>query len=272
MKLIPDKELDRFLEELYLRYGYDFRGYSRPSLLRRVSRYLWDKKMMSQPTLWHGLFDKQGFLEEFLQQVTVNYSEMFRDPDFYRTIIEQVLDYLATFPSVRIWVAGCASGEEAYSFAIMLKEAGIYHKCTIYATDISPHCLALARKGIFHMDMVKNYSRNYLLAGGKQELSKYYTANYGKAQFDRSLGERIIFASHNLAEESAFNSFQLISCRNVLIYFDRELQHKVLEKFDRNIEGNGFLCLGTRETIQFSSIKGHYKQIADQKIYKKIYL
>lgn len=266
------QEIDRFLEELYLKFGLDFRGYSKPSLYRRVSRFLSENKISSDPAAWIEVFEKDGFLDRFLQQVTVNYSEMFRDPKFYSGITKDIIPYLATFPSVRIWVPGCAAGEEAYSFAIMLKEAGIYHKCTIYATDIDPHCLQMARKAIYPLDMLRTYSRNYLLAGGKEDFSTYYTANYGYAQFDKSLSERIIFASHNLVSESAFNSFQLISCRNVLIYFGRELQEMVLDNFNRNIEGSGYLCLGSRETIQFSGIKNQYKQISDQKIYKKIYL
>jgi chemotaxis protein methyltransferase CheR len=196
---------------------------------------------------------------------------MFRDAAFYRTIREKVIPVLATYPHIRVWHAGCATGEEVYSLAIMLHEGGILHKSLLYGTDINPIAIEKARMGIFSVGPMQQYSKNYHDSGGMQDFSSYYTANYGIVKFNTDLSQKIIFSTHNLVSDFSFNSFQLIFCRNVLIYFEKNLQAKVLRLFDSSLEPLGFLALGSKESIRFSPLESSYQAILErEKIWRKL--
>lgn len=206
-----------------------------------------------------------------MEQITVNVTEMFRDPGFFLELRKQVLPVLATYPLIRIWHAGCSSGEEVFSTAILLQEMNLLHKSVIYATDINESVLEKARKGIFPLKYMQQYSQNYQQSGGQQEFSRYYAANYEYVKFTDSLSEKIIFAAHNLVTDRSFNEFQLIICRNVLIYFNKELQDKVLHLFSDSLEQLGFLALGAKETLRFTSVAPLFKPLAQkEKIWRKI--
>ena len=218
----------------------------------------------------HRLQNDPLYFRRFVEEITVNVTEMLRDPSFYRTLRSTILPVLATYPFIRIWHAGCSTGEEVYSMAILLQEENLYHKSLLYATDINPGVIEKARKGVFPISQMKMYSGNYMAAGGKEAFSKYYTANYGYARFDERLKEKIIFATHNLVTDKSFNEFQLIVCRNVMIYFDKDLQETVLKLFDDSLESLGFLALGARETIRFSSIETRFRQVDKERIWRKM--
>jgi chemotaxis protein methyltransferase CheR len=196
---------------------------------------------------------------------------MLRDPSFYRTLRNTILPVLATYPFIRIWHAGCSTGEEVYSMAILLREAGVLDKSLLYGTDINPLVIEKARKGIFPVSQMQKYSENYIQSGGVRDFSSYYTANYHLAKFDSSLTTKMIFSTHNLASDFSFNEFQLILCRNTLIYFERDLQAKVLRLFDYSLENFGYLALGSKESLRFSNIAGRYRQVGKEKIWRKIH-
>jgi len=267
--IVKDEELEYLIKDVYDLYGYDFSLYSRASFKRRVNRICLIDKFTSFAELRYTLINEPNYLKRFIEEVTVNVTEMFRDPYFFKELRENILPQLGTYPLIRIWIAGCSTGEEAYSVAILLKEAGLYHKTLIYATDINPSVLETARAGVFPISQMKTYSENYILSGGKKDFSDYYTANYDSARFDSSLKEKMILSTHNLVSDSSFNSFQLIVCRNVLIYFDKPLQERVFKLFDDSLENLGYLALGSKETLRFSSLATIYQQIDDQKIWKK---
>jgi chemotaxis protein methyltransferase CheR len=210
------------------------------------------------------------YFRHLVEEITVNVTEMLRDPIFYKTIREEVLPALATYPFIRIWHAGCSTGEEVFSMAILLKEAGILHKSRLYATDINPHVIEKAKSGIFPASQMRKYSENYIQSGGSNDFSSYYSSNYNLAKFDKSLSEKMVFATHNLVADSSFNEFQLILCRNTLIYFNKKLQSRVLELFDHSLDLLGFLGLGTKESLRFSGIESKFRQIMPgQKIWRK---
>ncbi|WP_313100105.1 protein-glutamate O-methyltransferase CheR [Epilithonimonas sp.] len=267
--IVKDEELEYLIKDVYDLYGYDFSLYSRASFKRRVNRICLIDKFTSFAELRYTLINEPNYLKRFIEEVTVNVTEMFRDPYFFKELRENILPQLGTYPLIRIWIAGCSTGEEAYSVAILLKEAGLYHKSLIYATDINPSVLETARVGVFPISQMKTYSENYILSGGKKDFSDYYTANYDSARFDSSLKEKMILSTHNLVSDSSFNSFQLIVCRNVLIYFDKPLQERVFKLFDDSLENLGYLALGSKETLRFSNLGKTYQQINDQKIWKK---
>ena len=268
--IIKDEEVEFLIKDVYELYGYDFSGYSRASFKRRVNRICLIERFTSFAELRYTLINEPEYLKRFVEEVTVNVTEMFRDPHFFKGLREKILPQLGTYPLIRIWVAGCSTGEEAYSMAILLKEANLYHKSLIYGTDLNPSVLETARAGVFPLQQMKLYSENYILSGGKKDFSDYYTANYDSAKFDKSLQEKLILSTHNLVSDSSFNSFQLIICRNVLIYFDRSLQERVFRLFDNSLENLGFLALGAKETIRFSKLEKNFHQIDDQRIWKKI--
>ncbi len=267
--IVKDEEVEYLIKDVYDLYGYDFSLYSRASFKRRVNRICLIDKFTSFAELRYTLINEPDYLKRFIEEVTVNVTEMFRDPYFFKELRENILPQLGTYPLIRIWIAGCSTGEEAYSVAILLKEAGLYHKSLIYATDINPSVLETARAGVFPISQMKTYSENYILSGGKKDFSDYYTANYDSARFDSSLKEKMILSTHNLVSDSSFNSFQLIVCRNVLIYFDKPLQERVFKLFDDSLENLGYLALGSKETLRFSNLGKIYQQISDQKIWKK---
>ncbi|WP_437919824.1 CheR family methyltransferase [Sphingobacterium sp. LRF_L2] len=268
--IIKDDDLEMLLLDVSRLYGYDFTQYSKASLKRRVNRICMIDKFSSFAELRYKLLNHPDYLLRFVEEITVNVTEMFRDPIFFKTLRERIFPQLGTYPFIRIWLAGCSTGEEVYSMAILLKEANLYHKSLIYATDINPGVLAKARTGMFPLHQMKQYSENYILAGGKEDFSSYYTANYDMAKFNTDLTNKMIFSTHNLVSDSSFNEFQLIVCRNVLIYFDKDLQNNVFSLFDDSLDNLGFLALGAKETLRFSNIERKYQQVDTEKIWRKI--
>lgn len=269
LPVITDEQVEILLTDLLEYYGYDFTGYSRASLKRRILRLYSLDKIPGFAEFRYKIKSEHGYFKRFVEQITVNVTEMFRDPLFFKTLRNEVLPKLGTYPFIRIWVAGCSTGEEAYSISILLKELNLLHKSLIYATDLNPVVLEKAAQSMFAMSQMKQYSENYISSGGTNDFSSYYTANYSLAKFNEELKSKIIFSTHNLVSDHSFNEFQLILCRNVLIYFDRDLQHKVLELFDDSLEGLGYLALGTKETLDFSQISKSYKRLPGEKIWRK---
>lgn len=268
--LINDEEVNILLNDLLEVYGYDFTDYSKASLKRRINRLYSLDKFPSFAEFRYHLRTEPEYLKRFIEEITVNVTEMFRDPLFYKALRTEVLPALGTYPFIRIWIAGCSTGEEVYSMAILLEEAGLLHKSLIYATDLNPDVLQKANRGIFPLSQLKQYSENYILSGGKKEFSSYYTASYNLAKFSEHLTSKMIFSMHNLVSDRSFNEFQLILCRNVMIYFDKDLQSRVFNLFDDSLQPLGFLGLGSKETLRFSSINDKFKQTGTNKIWRKI--
>lgn len=267
--MINDEEVHILINDLHDIYGYDFADYSKASLKRRVQRLFTLDKFPSFAEFRYRIRSDENYLKRFVEEVTVNVTEMFRDPGFYEALRKEVLPVLATYPLIRIWHAGCSTGEEVYSMAIILHEANLLQRSLLYATDLNPDVLERAKEGIFPLSQMKQYSENYIHSGGKKDFSSYYTSRYDRAKFDRMLSEKMIFATHNLVSDRSFNEFQLILCRNVMIYFDKDLQDRVLQLFDQSLEPLGFLALGAKETIRFSTISPSYKQLSKEKIWRK---
>ncbi len=263
-------EFTELLEAIRLAYGYDFSNYSEASLKRRITNVLKTRKINSLAELRELLLNKEDEFEQFIQAVTVNVTEMFRNPLFYQRVREKVLDRLATYSVIRIWIAGCATGEEVYSVAILLQEAGLLQRSIIYATDINQKALKQAREGLVPIEKMQLYTTNYLQAGGKESFSKYYIAKYGNVLLDKSLRENVVFSVHNLTVDKSFNEFQLILCRNVMIYFNQELQNRTIKLFYESLCPFGFLALGNKESLLFSD-KQHCFDIVDkrEKIFRK---
>ncbi|HDP99690.1 MAG TPA: protein-glutamate O-methyltransferase CheR [bacterium] len=263
-------EIDLLLEAIYRKYGYDFRLYSRVSLKRRVIHRLSISRLDSISQLQRLVLYDVKFFESLLMDLSINVTEMFRDPFFYRELRKEVIPILKTYPFVKIWHAGVASGEEVYSMAIILKEEGLYDKAQIYATDFNEVILQRAKQGIIPLDQIKNYTYNYQKSGGKESFANYYTAKYDSALLDPSLKKNIVFSDHNLATDGVFGEMNLIVCRNVLIYFQRELQNRVIRLFRESLCHLGFLCLGSKESMIFSSDAKHFEKVAEpEKIYRK---
>lgn len=267
---IQGEELELLLNDISSQYGYDFTEYSRASLQRRVQRLFSVDKFPSFAEFRYRLQSDSHYFRRFVEEITVNVTEMLRDPSFYRTLRTTILPILATYPFIRIWHAGCSTGEEVYSMAILLKEANLLHKSLLYGTDINPSVIDRARKGIFPVHQMQKYSESYIQSGGVHDFSSYYTANYHLAKFDSSLTGRMIFSTHNLVSDFSFNEFQLILCRNVLIYFERDLQGKVFKLFDYSLENFGYLALGSKESLRFSPMAGRYRQVGREKIWRKV--
>lgn len=267
---IGDDDMEILLSEILDRYGYDFTDYSKASLKRRINRLLSIDKFPSIAEFRYRLQSDENYLHRFVEEVTVNVTEMFRDPLFYKALREEVLPVLATYPFIRIWHAGCSTGEEVYSMAILLQEMNLLHKSLLYATDVNPGVLDKLRKGIFPLVNMKQYAENYIKAGGTQDFSKYYTTKYSLAKFDQSLASKMIVSTHNLTSDRSFNEFQLICCRNVLIYFEKDLQDRVLTLFTDSLEKRGFLGLGSKESLKFSAVAAQYKQVSREKIWRKM--
>lgn len=265
-----DEEIEYLLLNLHEKHGYDFTSYSRASLKRRLNRIMSLERFPSFAELHFHLMEDRAYLPRFIEEITVNVTDMFRDPSFFKYLRERIIPILATYPFVRIWVAGCSTGEEAYSMAILIEEAKLSHKTLIYATDINPKVLERAKSGIFPASLMDQYSENYLQSGGKEKFSKYYFTKYGNVIFKESLRDLIVFSNHNLVSDQSFNSFQLISCRNVLIYFQTPLQNRVFNLFDESLEPLGFLALGNKETMRFFTHSDRYKQVGgNEKIWRK---
>jgi chemotaxis protein methyltransferase CheR len=265
------EEMELLLNDLFTRYGYDFTEYSKASLQRRIQRLFTLDKFPSFAEFRYRLQTDSKYFRRFVEEITVNVTEMLRDPSFYRTLRTTILPVLATYPFIRIWHAGCSTGEEVYSMAILLKEAGLLQKSLLYGTDINPQVIEKARKGIFPVSQMQKYSENYIQSGGVRDFSSYYTANYHLAKFDSGLTTKMIFSTHNLVADFSFNEFQLILCRNTLIYFERELQSKVFRLFDDSLENFGYLALGSKESLRFSTIADRYRQVGREKIWRKVH-
>lgn len=259
-----DRQLTSFLESVYRRFHYDFRSYARASLRRRLTRSLIELKCESLEELDARLQESPELFTRLLQVLTVPVSELFRDPLYYRALRENIAPVLHTYPSIRVWVAGCSSGEEVYSLAIVLREEGLLERSMIYATDINPEALRKAESGVYSVDRIPGFTENHRLSGGRCSLSEYYTAAYGSAVFDRSLVQRAVFSDHSLATDNVFAEVQLISCRNVLIYFDRTLQERAVTLFKDSLCRRGFLGLGSKETLRFSSRSDAFKELSEK--------
>jgi len=275
MKLNDEKlfeqEVEALIEEIHTQYGYDFRGYARASVYRRIKRFLGQKHLQDIDALREKLFSDSFFFESFLQEVTVNVTEMFRDPTFFLSLRENVLPILSTYPYIKIWDAGCSTGEELFSLAILLEEEGLLGRTKIYATDINQKVLRQAKEGIFPASQMAAYTSAYYAAGGKREFSSYYTSNYGSVKFCNKLVQNVVFYPHNLATDTSFNEFHLVVCRNVLIYFNRQLQERVLRLFDESLVSLGYLALGKKETLAMSGIHGNYNTVdRANRIYRKM--
>jgi chemotaxis protein methyltransferase CheR len=268
---LEELEIELLLEAVYRRYGLDFRQYAQASLKRRLYRRLHAEGLETLSQLQDRLLHEPPCMERLLLDLSINVTSMFRDPSFYLTFREKVVPALHTYPFTRVWCAGCSTGEEVYSLAILLQEEGLYDRTRIYATDINEHVLAAAREGVFPLDRMKRYTQHYIRGGGKRDFSEYYTAAYDSVRFSRSLTENVVFAQHNLAMDRGFNEFNVIVCRNVLIYFDKDLQDRVHELFYDSLGTFGILALGHKESLLFSRHADQYEELdANERLYRKI--
>jgi len=266
-----DIELRLLIEAIYLKYSYDFRDYSGASVKRRVHHALNQFECKTISALQERVLHDPGAFMQLLQLLTIPVSEMFRDPSHFLAIREEVVPLLRTYPSIKIWIAGCSTGEEVYSMAILLREEGLLDRTFIYATDINPRSLEKAKQGIFSLENVRTYTQNYQNAGGRRSFADYYTAAYDYAMFDKTLCENVTFADHSLATDSVFSETQLISCRNVLIYFNKKLQDRAFGLFHESLCHRGFLVLGSKETLDFSAYGHRFEPLVKQeRIYRKL--
>lgn len=263
-------EIDLLLEGIHRRWGYDFTHYSYASVKRRLEHAREDAGLSRFTELTDLLLHDERAFDRFLRHMSITVTEMFRDPLFYKAVREKIVPVLKTFPFIKIWHAGCATGEEVYSMAILLHEEGFLERTRIYATDFNKHSLDIAAKGVYPAKNMEIYAANYHAAGGKNDFSEYYSAGYDLARFKDFLRERITFSYHNLVTDGVFGEMNLISCRNVLIYFDKTLQERVLSLFTESLRHGGFLCLGAKETLNFSAVKPLFNPVeSKQRIYKK---
>jgi len=264
-------ELQLLLEAIFLRYGYDFRNYSKAHIKRRVLHRLGTSQLLTVTDLQNKVLRDRDFFVEFLNDLSINVTELFRDPDFYKSLRENIIPKLRTYAWFKIWHAGCATGEEVYSLAILLQEEGLLDRCQSYATDFNQKVLEIAREGVYHKDEIEQYERNYQLSGGKRKLSDYYQSMYGSVMFNKDLSSRIVFADHNLVTDSVFADVNLILCRNVLIYFEKSLQENVVGLFYESLVPSGILCLGTKESLKFTRHEKLFEPIDEkQRIFKKL--
>jgi chemotaxis protein methyltransferase CheR len=264
-------EIDLLLEAIYRRYGFDFREYAPASLKRRLWRRIHAERLDSVSGLQERVLHDPDCMERLLLDLSISVTAMFRDPSFYLAFREKVVPLLRTYPFTRIWNAGCSTGEEVYSLAILLHEEGVYERTRIYATDINEAVLERAKAGVFSLEKMREYTENYIHAGGKAAFSEYYVAAYDGARFARSLVDNVVFAQHNLVSDRSFNEFNVIMCRNVMIYFDRSLQARVHRLFHESLARFGVLALGHKETIAFSPFADAYAELdPTERIYRKV--
>jgi chemotaxis protein methyltransferase CheR len=265
---IEDIEIRLLLEALYFRYHYDFRNYAMASIKRRLKQSRERLGFATFSALQESLLHNPAMLPQLLGYLTVQVSEMFRDPAYFSAIREKVVPHLRTYPSLKVWVAGCSGGEELYSLVILFREEGLEERTVFYATDINPDALHTAEAGIFPLDRMQLFTENHRKAGGKSSLSDYYQAAYGRASFDKSLRRNVVFSDHSLVTDAVFAEVHLISCRNVLIYFDRTAQDRALTLFRDSLARKGFLGLGAKESLRFSQ---HAESFVDFVREEKIY-
>lgn len=267
---IEDIEIRLVLEALYSAYHYDFRNYARASLKRRLRQARDQLGFDTLSALQESLLHDPATLTRLLGYLTVQVSEMFRDPSYFRAIREKMMPHLRTYPSLKVWVAGCGGGEEVYSLAILFREEGLEQRTIFYATDINDEALAQAEAGLFALDRIQLFTENHRKSGGKSSLSDYYSAAYGRASFDKTLRQRVVFSDHSLVTDAVFAEMHLISCRNVLIYFDRQLQDRALGLFKDSLARKGFLGLGAKETLRFSDHADAFTDfVREERIYQK---
>lgn len=267
---IAEIEQRLLLDGIYYRYHYDFRGYAQGSIKRGLEAALGAFACKTLSQLQDRIMHDPAAFTVLLGYLTVQVSDMFRDPAYFLALRREVIPLLRTYPSLKIWVAGCSAGEEVYSLAILLQEEGLLERSLIYATDINSQALRMAEQGIFAIDRAESFSKNYLHAGGKRSLADYYTAHYGHIVFDKDLRKNMVFADHSLATDSVFAEMHLISCRNVLIYFDSDLQNRAFDLFRQSLCHRGFLGLGMKESLRFSNQAHAFEDVAPaEKIYQK---
>jgi chemotaxis protein methyltransferase CheR len=257
-------ELILLLEAIYLKFHYDFRGYSRASLVRRLREALVHFRCATVSALQDRVLHEGHVFPALLRYLTVGVSDLFRDADFFLVLRREIVPILRTYPSLRIWIAGCATGEEAYSHAILLAEEGLLERTVLYATDINAGSLQTAQAGVYGLDRLEDFVNNHRLSGARGALSEHYTAAYGSLVFNRSLRDRIVFSDHSLATDSVFAEMQVISCRNVLIYFERTLQNRALGLFKDSLCHRGFLGLGAPETLRFTDHEDDFMEVAER--------
>ena len=263
-------EMELLLEGIFRHYGYDFRSYARSSLRRRLKKRLEAEKLPTFSALQDRVLHDSVAMEGLLRDMSVNVTGMFRDPTFFLAFRQKVVPMLRTYPFVRIWHAGCASGEEVYAMAILLEEEGLYERSRLYATDMNAEALDRARTGIFPISRMREYTASYQQAGGTRSFSEYYTASYGAALFHARLRENVLFAQHNLATDTSFSEFNVILCRNVLIYFDRSLKERTLKLFHDSLSPLGFLCLGRRESLRFTNVESNFAELdAKERVFRR---
>ena len=265
---LEDLEIGLLLEALYQRYHYDFRPYARASIKRRLVQARSQLGFASFSAMQESLLHDEQTLPRLLNYLTVQVSEMFRDPAYYKALRERVIPHLRTYPSLKVWVAGCSNGEELYSLSILFREEGLGARTIFYATDINPDALRAAQAGIYPLDQIQKYTANHQKSGARTSLSDYYTAVYGHAVFVKTLRSQVVFSDHSLVTDAVFAEMHLISCRNVLIYFDRELQDRAIGLFRDSLARKGFLGLGSKESLRFSR---HAAAFADFDTAEKIY-
>ncbi|MCX7922979.1 MAG: protein-glutamate O-methyltransferase CheR [Clostridia bacterium] len=265
-----DIEIQLLIEAIFLKYGYDFRGYSRAHMKRRIMRRLTISGIDSISEMQRLVIYDREFFEKLLGDFSINVTEMFRDPSFYKAFRKEVVPVLQTYPFIKVWHAGCSTGEEVYSMAILLKEEGLYERSQIYATDFNEEVLQKAKEGIYPIEAIKEYTYNYQHAGGKAAFADYYVAKYDSAILEPSLKKKVIFADHNLVTDGVFGEMNVVICRNVLIYFDKELQNKVVGLFHESLCNGGFLCLGSKESLRFNKYVDNFDPVIEnEKVYRK---
>lgn len=263
-------EIRLLLDAVFLKYGYDFRDYSSAHTKRRLENRLELSGLAHYGEMQHRLIHDEAFFNELLLDLSINVTEMFRDPWFYKKIREEVIPHLQTYPFIRSWHAGCSAGQEVYSMCIVLEEEGMRNRTQIYATDFNELILQKARAGIYPVEVIRNYTANYQQAGGKKSFSDYYSAQYEHVIINQELKDRVLFSSHNLVTDGIFGEMNIIFCRNVLIYFNKELQNKVLRLFSDSLCPGGFLCLGSKESLKFTQLADEFEVVAErEKIYRK---
>ncbi len=264
-------EIELLLEAIFRHYGFDFRSYAYASIRRRLWRRMEAEGLTTITALQERVLHQPALMEQLLLDLSINVTAMFRDPTFYLAFREKVIPLLRTYPFIRVWHAGCSTGEEVYSMAILLEEAGLYDRARIYATDINEVVVHRARTGIFPLERMQEYTENYIRAGGTRSFSEYYTAKYDGALFSPALQRNVVFSQHNLVTDRSFAEFNVILCRNVLIYFDRTLQTRVHGLFYDSLVHLGILALGSKETLRLSEFESCYEELsASDRIYRKV--
>jgi chemotaxis protein methyltransferase CheR len=265
-----DIEIRLLLEALYVRYHYDFRSYAMASIKRRLKQAREQLGFVTFSAMQESVLHDPAMLPRLVGYLTIQVSDMFRDPGFFRAIREKVVPHLRTYPSLKVWIAGCSGGEELYSFVILFREEGLENRTLFYATDINQDALRAAEAGIFSLDRVPLFTENHRKSGGKSSLSDYYQAAYSRVSFDKSLRRNVVFSDHSLVTDAAFAEMHLISCRNVMIYFDRALQNRVLGLFKDSLARKGFLGVGAKESLRFSEHAASFAEfVREEKIYQR---